>query len=1055
MNPQRVSQINNIIFTPREIDVIACIINVRGVKKIGDILGISHRTVESYIKTILRKISSNSQEAIKDFVEKSSELVLLKQHYIDLLINKLFLSQIAKVAAKLKNKNISCVVSQAESEKLEYISSCLKSANINITITEKSSKIPINGSNQKTITVLTEEHLLQLKQAKKIDNTIFICFDKRLRNDFLQKFSYIQIVDCFENDQIYSAIFKIIELLALNIDLHDSISIFNKQKNNVINLKIDLKTILLDVDEEIKEKTLTRKTIMTVTLISIVIICTILSISILIYKNYYSSTNISVNFLLPNKKILLQRKIATDQLDKIFSKPNEISIAVLIGVGGSGKTTIAINYASRQKASIIWEINAETKNSLSLSLEGLAYSLCKNNSDKQELRNILDIKDFANKDRQLLLFTQKQLKLISNWFIIYDNVESFKDILEYFPYNAQSWGSGRVIITTRDATIKNNSYIDNKNIINVEEINKKEKLELFKNIISDSLPQSAAIETTIEQFLENIPSFPLDVSIAAHYLRDTGLDYNKYLEEIKTPRKEFTELQTSILQDVNQYTKTRYNIVSLTLQNMIKLNPEFFDLALLIALLDSQDIPEEFLVFYKNQYIASSFLRNLKKNSLITNIQYKNDNKKDIDHLTKFSIHRSTQANILADIIESLEPNNKKKLLKSIINSLEQYISNLIETEDIIRLKVLQNHCKAILIHGKDILDSEAKILLEVVLGEISYYLGYDLKAKQMLEETILRSNQSSTKIAVAYSSLGNIYRRLGDFKKAKNSFEKSLEIYNQFPEQKLQIAKTSMYLGTLYRVMGEDIKAKNSFEKSLEIYNQFPEQKLQIAKTSMYLGTLYRIIGNYEMAQELLEKSFNVYNEPCASKIGFARISVHLAVFYRVIGEYKKAIDLLESSLNIYKQLRKPDHIDIAWVTAHLGVVFGKDGHNIKAMDLLESSLKVYKKHFGEQHIETARIMNYLAEIYILREEFDKAEVLINSALQIFQTNNHYESYISLELLGDIYASKAKHDKNKFHIYKQKATNYFNEALKIANTNFPQNSKHTERLRIKLQPVI
>lgn len=99
--------INNIVFTSREIDVIACILNVRGVKKIGNILGISHRTVESYIKTILRKISSNSQEAIKDFVEKSSELVLIKQHYIDLLINKLFLSQIANVAIKLKNKNIS------------------------------------------------------------------------------------------------------------------------------------------------------------------------------------------------------------------------------------------------------------------------------------------------------------------------------------------------------------------------------------------------------------------------------------------------------------------------------------------------------------------------------------------------------------------------------------------------------------------------------------------------------------------------------------------------------------------------------------------------------------------------------------------------------------------------------------------------------------------------------------------------------------------------------------------------------------------------------------
>lgn len=46
MNLQQINQINDVIFTPREIDVIACIINVRGVKKIADILGISHRTVE-------------------------------------------------------------------------------------------------------------------------------------------------------------------------------------------------------------------------------------------------------------------------------------------------------------------------------------------------------------------------------------------------------------------------------------------------------------------------------------------------------------------------------------------------------------------------------------------------------------------------------------------------------------------------------------------------------------------------------------------------------------------------------------------------------------------------------------------------------------------------------------------------------------------------------------------------------------------------------------------------------------------------------------------------
>ena len=49
-------------------------------------------------------------------------------------------------------------------------------------------------------------------------------FNQMVSDDFLQKFSRVHIIDCFHNDQMYSAIFKIIELLAPNIDLSDSIS---------------------------------------------------------------------------------------------------------------------------------------------------------------------------------------------------------------------------------------------------------------------------------------------------------------------------------------------------------------------------------------------------------------------------------------------------------------------------------------------------------------------------------------------------------------------------------------------------------------------------------------------------------------------------------------------------------------------------------------------------------------------------------------------------------------------------------------------------------------
>lgn len=97
MDLQKINKINRVTFTSREVDIIACIINVRRVKKIANILNISPRTVEGHIKNIFAKTSLNSQEDIKDFVEKSPQLVLIKQHYADLLISRLFLSYMTKV----------------------------------------------------------------------------------------------------------------------------------------------------------------------------------------------------------------------------------------------------------------------------------------------------------------------------------------------------------------------------------------------------------------------------------------------------------------------------------------------------------------------------------------------------------------------------------------------------------------------------------------------------------------------------------------------------------------------------------------------------------------------------------------------------------------------------------------------------------------------------------------------------------------------------------------------------------------------------------------------
>src|SRR5436190_21266292 len=65
------SVIKEISFTPREIDIISCLMHMRGPHKISSLLVISPNTVVAHIRNIRLKIGCNSREGIIDFIEKS------------------------------------------------------------------------------------------------------------------------------------------------------------------------------------------------------------------------------------------------------------------------------------------------------------------------------------------------------------------------------------------------------------------------------------------------------------------------------------------------------------------------------------------------------------------------------------------------------------------------------------------------------------------------------------------------------------------------------------------------------------------------------------------------------------------------------------------------------------------------------------------------------------------------------------------------------------------------------------------------------------------------
>jgi ABC-type glutathione transport system ATPase component len=69
---------------------------------------------------------------------------------------------------------------------------------------------------------------------------------------------------------------------------------------------------------------------------------------------------VHTDLALPQDGLLLSRAEIISQIKDSFRNKQGIQAVALVGIGGSGKSTIARKYARESNASIIWEINAES-----------------------------------------------------------------------------------------------------------------------------------------------------------------------------------------------------------------------------------------------------------------------------------------------------------------------------------------------------------------------------------------------------------------------------------------------------------------------------------------------------------------------------------------------------------------------------------------------------------------------------------------------------------------------------------------------------------------------
>ncbi len=649
-------------------------------------------------------------------------------------------------------------------------------------------------------------------------------------------------------------------------------------------------------------------------------------------------------------------------------------IRVLSGMGGIGKTQIALEFAYRYADTydaVLW-VQAETQATMNTHFAGLAQTL---HLPDHEQWNAFEARKAV----------KEWLQNHNRWLLIFDNADTTSLVFTLLP----SRYSGAVLVTTR-------SQIADPHVrsIEIEKMTQSETITFLVKRTSHAEEDQPGEETltiaervAMVKLWETMDGLPLALDQAGAYVKMARCSFQEYMDLYHVHRRALLTERGAHTPEHPDAVATTWN---LSFGRIERESPAATELLRFCAFLAPNSIPEELVVWGAEQGTARLQQLAASKKALRDAIKtLSNYSLIQRDPITQtLLIHRLVQVALVDALAVETREEWKQRVLRMLNTAFTEA-----PFQDWARYGQLLPH-------------------IQLYTNEIE-------------QESIAMQVEA----AHLFDKAGSYLREQGQYAEAASLLVLALELRrHHLPANDLAIATSLSNLAGLYFYQDHYQQATTLVERALAIRRQqLGTDHLHTTESLKHLALLYLRQELYEQAEPLLLQSLMISER----QTGFASPATtnrmnNLALVYLGQKRYDEAESLLRKAYVINKRCLGVEHPETARAAENLAFVYVQQGRYKRAEPLLYKALFTHMQQSGLESPDTAYPLFGLAELWRRQKKYTQSEALHQHVLALRQKhlgNEHLDTAESQQALGDLYREWVRY---------QDAASYYEQALAI-----------------------